>query len=119
MQLLTDDGAAAAADDLVHTRSAIADLEQGLSPAEARKAQSERKQLRAVEAELSELRAECVRRELLRGPSGRRCGGCPPPAPSLHPSISFHTSFLASLSRLDSENCAPHAHDLVYGRARP
>jgi hypothetical protein len=73
MLSLADDGAADA-DGLVHTRSAIADLEQRLSPAEARKAQSERKQLRAVEADLSELRAECARREILRGPSGRRCG---------------------------------------------
>jgi hypothetical protein len=83
MQLLADDGGAAAAakplphdgganDELVHTRSALADLESGLSLSQARTAQNQRKQLRVVDAELSELRAECVRREILRGPSGRR-----------------------------------------------
>ena len=70
--------------DLVHTPSVQVDLASGMSVQEAQSAQSMRRQLRIVDAELSSLRAEMLRAALLRGPSGKRLvcdkdvtvGGC-------------------------------------------
>eukprot|EP01051_Picozoa_sp_SAG22_P021247 SAG22_NODE_4617_length_1214_cov_1.327354_1_plen_255_part_01 len=59
-----DDGS-----ELTYTQSLQADLQAGLGTSEALKARALRAKIREIDADISELNAELVRRSLLRGPS--------------------------------------------------
>ena len=71
-------------DELVHTPSVAADLSTGLSRAEAARGQRLREQLRSLDTEIANAKAQLIRQLLLRGPSGRQfecdkdcvVGGC-------------------------------------------
>eukprot|EP01043_Picozoa_sp_COSAG02_P003480 COSAG02_NODE_85_length_39411_cov_50.018493_7_plen_1295_part_00 len=58
-------------DELVHTPSVAADLSTGMSNPEAARRQRLREQIRQVDAELADVRAQAMRVRLLRGPSGK------------------------------------------------
>ena len=67
LELVDGDG-----DELVHTPSVAADLSTGMSNPEAARRQRLREQIRTLDAELADVRAQAMRVRLLRGPSGRR-----------------------------------------------
>eukprot|EP01043_Picozoa_sp_COSAG02_P031914 COSAG02_NODE_2108_length_9809_cov_4.022966_1_plen_521_part_10 len=78
--LHVEDGGA----ELVHTPSVAADLATGLTTAEAARGQRLREQLRTLDTEIANAKAQLIRQRLLRGPSGRQfecdkdcvVGGC-------------------------------------------